>query len=252
MRYWTAWLLLVTLSPLLIFQALRLRRTVLRLPPAGGPRQGEVPGTPDALTLLTMGESTVAGVGASNHREALGGQIATVLNRLSGRSIQWEAVGLNGMIARDTGRQLMAWVERRPVDVIVVALGVNDALALRSPQRWVTDLDHLIAHLKKALQPQMIVLTAVPPVGQFPAIPRPLRTVFGLVARSLDRATRYAVQQWPKTCYAALPENMQHDARHFSHDGFHPSPSGYALWSELVADTIVERLKIPGTKATSG
>lgn len=241
LRYYSAWLLLIMLAPWLIYQAYRLRRDALRLPPARGARHGCIPNHPAHLNLLVMGESTVAGVGVDDHSEALSGQLATALHRVTGKSVAWEAAGLNGMVARETAEQLLPWVENRSVDVLVLALGVNDAISLRSPRRWLADLAQLVAQLQRELQPALTVVTAIPPVGQFPAIPQPLRSVFGLVARSLDQASRTELSRWDNVCYAALPEKLTHDPSHFAHDGFHPSCDGYRLWARLLADIIAER-----------
>ena len=102
LRYLVAWLLLITLAPLVLLQAYRLRRTAIRLPPAQGPRHGSVPAAGAELRVLLMGESTVAGVGARNHQEALSGQLAAAIHGLSARSVVRAAAGLNGRVARET------------------------------------------------------------------------------------------------------------------------------------------------------
>ncbi|GAB4353349.1 MAG: SGNH/GDSL hydrolase family protein [Gammaproteobacteria bacterium] len=243
LRYSAAWLLLIALAPLIILQALHLRRTALRLPPAGGERQGRIAGNGKPLRLLVIGESTVAGVGAESHDEALSGRLAAALHRQTGKSIAWEAAGLNGMVARETAAKLLPWVENRPVDVLVLALGVNDVLALRSPRAWIADLSRLLNRLHEELQPALTVISAVPPVGDFPAIPRPLRTLFGLVADSLNQITNRAAADWENVCYATLPDELPRDAVHFSHDGFHPSPEGYRVWAEWLAELVRDRLR---------
>ena len=68
-------------APLLVAQALYVRRTTPRLPGASGPTEGLVPGAGTPWRLAVLGESTVDGVGAASHEEALTGRLAQALAR---------------------------------------------------------------------------------------------------------------------------------------------------------------------------
>lgn len=243
LRYLLAVSILASLAPLLILQALYLRRHALRLPPAQGDRCNIEPGSAPSVAMLVLGESTAAGVGVSGHRESLAGQVATALGQQLQRAVRWEVAGLNGLTAARTSATLIPWVQAREVDIVVLALGVNDTLALRTPRRWLADLDSLIAELKLKFQPQIIAISAVPPVGKFIAIPQPLRFVFGLVARSLDEVTQRVYAEHPDVLYTPLPKSLQSNKRYLSADGFHPSAEGYAAWGVLLATAITKRIK---------
>lgn len=243
LRYLLAIIALVTLAPLLILQALYLRRHALRLPPAQGQRSGSEPGAEPAVEILVLGESTAAGVGVSNHRDSLAGQVATALSQRLHRVIRWEVAGLNGLITERTAATLFPWVQAERADIVVLALGVNDTLALRNPRRWLRDLESLIIEVRSRFQPQLVVISAVPPVGKFIAIPQPLRFVFGLVAQSLDEVTQQACARRPELLYAVLPRSMQNNKHYLSSDGFHPSSEGYAAWGALLAEAIAARMR---------
>ena len=58
------------LSPVLVAQAVVTRGRMPRLPEAAGPRQGEV-GSGPLLRLLIVGDSSAAGVGVAQQRDAL-------------------------------------------------------------------------------------------------------------------------------------------------------------------------------------
>ncbi len=240
LRYMGAIVLLVTLAPLLALQGRYLRRHAVRLPPARGERNGIEPGGPPALDLLVLGESTAAGVGVSTHRESLVGQTAIALGRQLQREIRWEVAGLNGLTAGRAAATLFPWVERRRATVAVLALGVNDTLALRTPRHWLAQLRALIEGVHVEFQPQLVVVCAIPPVGRFPAIPRPLRTLFGLVAGSLDAATRAALRDRGDILYVPLPRELQSNPEYMGSDGFHPSAAGYAVWGGLLARAIAD------------
>jgi lysophospholipase L1-like esterase len=195
---------------------------------AAGPTTGVVnEANPRPFRLLVIGESTVAGVGAPDHEHALTGQIAQSLAlRCPGRAIHWQAVAKTGAVARSfwkLGPQLEA-------DGIVIALGVNDVLAMRSSKRFASDLAVLISRLR-AESATPVVLAAVPPMGQFPALPQPLRAVLGWRASRLQRAAK-------SLDVIHCEALVEADPRLFAEDGFHPSPEGYARWGSEIAKVI--------------
>jgi hypothetical protein len=75
-------ILVLPFAPFLYWQGWRTRKKVGRLPDAGGETSGHFGecGMPGGLNLLAIGESTVAGVGAGTHAEALAGQLARFLS----------------------------------------------------------------------------------------------------------------------------------------------------------------------------
>ena len=93
--------------PLLLPQALWVKRTALRLPDAAPPWQARAlpaqqnTSAGDPLRLLVLGESTVAGVGVADQSLALSGQLAQQWATEQQRPVDWVACGRNGARARD-------------------------------------------------------------------------------------------------------------------------------------------------------
>ena len=234
------WLLL----PVLVLQGLWLRRTVPRLGEAGGPLKGEIPGAAPPLRLLLLGESTVAGVGASNHDEGLVGRMAASLAGHTGRAIHWHAMGRNGLTARQLRTRLLVPAAGLEADVAVIALGVNDCVRLNSPRRWTRELDQLIRELHNRCGNIPVFLAALPPMGDFPALPQPVRWVLGTRARLLDRASRKLANSMENLFHVPLPAQLEgHISEYFAADGFHPSPAGYRVWGEGLAERISEVMR---------
>ena len=227
------------LLPVALAQGLRLRSRVPRLPEAVGPREGTVAGAGALFRLLVLGESTVAGVGAPVQEQALAAQLARVLATRTGRTVQWRAVGKNGVTAATIHALLVRRLQPEPQDAVVVVLGVNDTLALRSPGRWTSDLRRLIAAVREKTGPAPVFLAAVPPMGEFPALPAPLRTVLGVRARVLDQAAARLARQLPDVHHVPLPGRFEQDF--FCHDGLHPSPAGYRAWADYLAAVMADK-----------
>ncbi len=235
--------LIDTLAPLFLplwwLHLLQLRRRLPALPPASGPTRGSVPGPEEAIHLLVLGESTVAGVGAADHQQALTGQIARALAAQTRRTVHWEAVGQNGTTVRAATRRLLPRISAQKPQVVVVALGVNDVLWFRSRGRFMRDIASLERRLRRRIGPAPIVWSPIPDLGRFPSLSPTLRSVLGHRARRLDQAARDAARTLPQVIYLPpmpLPSNRP-DL--FCADGFHPSPLGYELWARYLVTELV-------------
>jgi len=217
-------------APLLVAQALYVRRTTPRLPGASGPTEGLVPGAGTPWRLAVLGESTVDGVGAASHEEALTGRLAQALAR-DGRAVRWQAVGRTGADAQVTRTDLLSKVG--PADLVVIALGVNDTIELHSAARYRRDLLALVVALWRR-QRVPVVLAGVPPMERFPALPRPLRDVLAARSAVLDDAAA-ELSHLPGVLHVPTPPGLL-DPGTFAEDRFHPGPAGYARWANHLAD----------------
>lgn len=227
--------LALPLLPILLAQGVWVGIKTPRLPGAAGSSEGLEPGPGNPFRLLVLGESTVAGVGAPTHQEALTGQTAAALATRLKRAVAWTAVGRNGATAAETERELLP-AAPDAADAVVVALGVNDALRWHSPRRWTRDLASLIAALRRRVGECPVFLGAVPPVGAFLAIPQPLRMVLGRRAAELEAAVIRLAPTLPKVTY--VPSCFEGGPEMFASDRFHPSPRGYAAWGRELAEVI--------------
>jgi lysophospholipase L1-like esterase len=218
----------------ILAQALYVKRTTPRLPGAAGPTEGLVPGNGEPFRLAVLGESTVDGVGAADHEEALTGCLARELAR-DGRAVRWQAVGRTGANARTVRAELVPLV--RPADLVVVALGVNDTIELRTAAGYRRDLLELVVELRRRLGPVDVLLAGVPPMSRFPALPRPLRDVLAARSTALGTAAA-ALARIPGVRYLPMDPGLL-DPAAFASDRFHPGPVGYARWARTLALPVI-------------
>ncbi|WP_310462693.1 SGNH/GDSL hydrolase family protein [Sphaerotilus sp.] len=235
----------VALSPLLLWQGRQVRREAPRLPEASGPRLGLTGQDPQGgamprLRLLIVGDSSGAGVGAVTQDEALAGRLSQALARRLKAPIAWQLVARTGWTTADATaalRELSAQGRLPPADIMVMALGVNDAVQQTGPRRWTAQLDALEACACELAGVHQTVATAVPPMHLFPLLPQPLRWVLGRSARALDAA----LVQWTADSGTRAYFEMPFDARRddvrelMASDGFHPGPALYQRWGEALA-----------------
>jgi len=236
-----ATILLPPLLPVLLAQGYWLRKTTPRLPDAAGPLEGVVGGDGEPLRLIALGESTVAGMGARTHQTALAGQLAFALNRGTKRPINWSVVARSGINARDCRLELAPKLKGMSADVVVIGLGVNDTIELHSARRWASDIESLINAVRDQVGGALVLLSGVPPMDCFPALPQPLSFVLGARSASLENASVELAQRLRQVVH--VPFAMEKDCKElFCADGFHPSELGYKLWAEQLAAAIKDEL----------
>lgn len=227
------------LSPLLLWQGLKARKTIPRLPEASGPDFGEFPGS-NPFHLLVLGESTVAGVGIPDYKSSLTGQIASALKNKSGRKILWKAIGQSGITLKEAKEKFGSRLPESFPDAIVLALGANDVVKLNSQKKWSDDLQNLIDVCRSKYPNAPVFIAGVPPLGIFPALPKIMRFILGWKARLLDQASSYLSAKLENVFHIPMrkigslsPEGI------FCSDGFHPSIKGCSIWGEEIADSIL-------------
>ena len=69
----------------------------MRLLPPKDPPEGLCLGQKKGLKIIGLGESTMAGVGIPKHSETLTGLMASRLNAMTDRSIEWKILAGNGL-----------------------------------------------------------------------------------------------------------------------------------------------------------
>lgn len=223
----------VVLMPVLLVQALYLRRTVLQLPEPDGLRQGRV-GQGPALRLLVLGDSSAIGVGVDHQDQALSGQVSRRLAHVA--SVEFAVIAEVGARTGDV-LQMLDRDETGPWDVVVVALGVNDVTKGVSLRRWIARQAALLDRLTGPMGARYVVLSGMPPMHQFPLLPQPMRWVLGRQAARFDRALRKLAAGRGDTGVVRI--DLRLDPGNMSPDGFHPGPVVYASWAAVIADEIL-------------
>lgn len=224
--------------PFLYWQGQRTRKRVGRLPDAGGETVGKFGEDEEILNVLAIGESTVAGVGAATHSEALAGQLARHLSLQTGKSARWHAVGESGITAGETLQRLVPVLPQTAMDLAVIGLGGNDAFKINSPYRWLRDMIELIEKLRELYPNAAILLTNTPMIRDFPVLPQPLKFVLWRLSRLHHDVIREAVGKMENVFYFDEPESVDEN---FFADGVHPSPYGYALWAEAMIKFLLRK-----------
>ncbi|MBC9228428.1 SGNH/GDSL hydrolase family protein [bacterium SPL81] len=231
------WLKLSTfaLLPVLVIQGVKVRKNTPRLLEASGDRDG-LAGQGDPLSLLILGDSAAAGVGVETQQNALSGAIISQLE--NEYALQWKLHAKTGDTTKQVYRAVQQ-LEYKKYDVVITSTGVNDVIKLTSAKSWIKQQKQLFTQIQKQFQPKLIIVSGVPPMQHFPALPNPLAWLFGKYAEQMNQT----LQQWlaPQSQFRFIQydiESFQAMDLPMASDGFHPSKEIYAIWGQQVATLI--------------
>ena len=224
----------IALAPVIVPQGIWTNLRVPTLPEPPGARQGEA-GEGPPLRLLITGDSAAAGVGVSRQEEALLGQVVA---RLSGRyRVAFDVQAKTGFTTADILRHLDD-MPARAYDVALTSLGVNDVLALTTRAAWIERQRQLRQLLREKFGVRFTVISGLPPVHSFPALPQPLRWHLGSRATEFNEVIAEAVEAEPDVRLIDL--RFEADAGMMASDGFHPGAPIYAEWAARAARLILQ------------
>ncbi len=220
-------------APLYLAQAaLTIARTE-RLPEAEGPRAGVIGQGPE-MRLLVLGDSSAAGVGVAHQDQALAGQMLAHL--APHRCVTWELHARSGIT---TAQALALLPETASFDLAVLALGVNDVLRETRAERFAQAQAGLMQRLRTRHGVQVILASAVPPLGHFPAFPEPWRSHLGRRATALDASLQTVCA---REGAQHVPFDMVPRRALLARDGFHPGAALYAEWGARMAGLALRAL----------
>jgi lysophospholipase L1-like esterase len=247
--YFVGALLLLPFVPLLIWQGYRLRKNIPKLPEASGPMSGQFGDGRPVLRLLSLGESTFAGVGVSSQQDGITRHIARTIHEHKQVPVHWQVIAKSGYSARQVLEQLVPQLPDHSLDVIVIGLGGNDTFNLNRPLRWRRHMKELIQAIRSQQPNVAIVIASMPAVGHFPAFPRSFQLILGGLVDLHRRVIMALPDQLANTYFMSDKVSWEEwqkylepgqDKSDFYSDGVHPSALTYRIWGEQIGRFINE------------
>ncbi len=229
---WLPW------APLLLAEGLYARLATARLPPAAE-RQGET-GRGRIVRLAGLGDSIIDGIGVATQREGLVGQLAAACSDRASVRVEWNAVGRSGATSRKVLEELLPDAAAFDPQLVVLSVGVNDAVAGVAPADFKRNLRAIVDSLGPGRVRPAIVFAGIPPLESFPALPWPLSRVLGDRAKALQQSA-IELTGYRGLRVVVFPDRLQRSG--FSRDGFHPGPEGCRAWAGWAADGFSKALE---------
>lgn len=237
-------LVIVLLFPVVLVQALWVRKKTAVLPEPSGKRifaSSERTALP-TNNLLVVGDSAAAGVGATTQMGALTGLLYSSLAQHGPTRVSLHAK--TGFKSDDV-LSLLHTLPAENFSSALISIGVNDVTKFVSLKRWQQNIDAINTLLTNKFGCEKIVFTALPPIHLFPALPQPLRALLGWRALLLNQA----LAKYVTVCSNAeilyvtalnvggTVADIQRSGL-MAEDGFHPSSKGYEIWARSALDKL--------------
>ncbi len=190
-------------------------------------------GNPDgeALTVTVLGDSTVTGPGLGSPAHSW---IAQMVDRLPYR-VELRSLAKGGSRVRDVLVTQAPLAIRDPGDVIVVAVGANDAFHATPGWQYRRDMEALLEVMRAAAP---VVTLGVGDLSVIPRLPLALRPLAAWRSAFIDRLHAELTDGLEGVTRVPVPELSD---PHFAEAGpewwtpdlFHPSVIGHRLWADL-------------------
>lgn len=222
----------ILLAPVLLLQGKYVRKTIESLPEPVGQRRGVI-GSGSALRVLIVGDSAAAGVGVINQKQALLGNLIGILK--VNFEVSYALMANTGDNTRDCIAQLKT-AEAEEFDIVLISLGVNDVTSGCSEAAFIKRQTALIDLLQKKFFARQIILSGLPPMSDFPALPQPLRWYIGAQAQRFNQRVEQLARKY-ELDFIELEFDGDHGL--MASDGFHPGPKVYKAWAEMAAQTVL-------------
>jgi lysophospholipase L1-like esterase len=203
-----------------------------------GPEDGE------PLTLVVLGDSSVAGVGADAAEDTLTYGVAKALS--DQYRVGLHALGVSVSRLADVITTQLPQLEGLGADIVLVCVGTNDVThgtTLREARR---QLRLLVAGLADVAPDAKVIVSGLPPAETATAFHRPLRDLIGFRALLFTRLYRAELTPHGISVFdiAKLTKSAFHGKREmFSADRFHPSSAGYAFLGTIYGRACREALE---------
>ena len=202
----------------------------------------------DALRLVVLGDSQVAGVGTSSVDDALPAQLAGLVAEELARPVELAWTGWSGARTDDVTQLQVPRRAHAPADVVVVVVGANDATHLTPPWRMAERTTRMLTTARSVFDAP-VVLAGVPAFTA-PLLRQPLRAAADAYADVLRERQRAAATHVEDVVYVDVARRVSptvaSDPAAISGDGFHPSGAGYRLLAQQLSATVVSVVRDGG------
>jgi lysophospholipase L1-like esterase len=194
------------------------------------------------LKFVVIGDSTSIGQGAP-YPESIGPKAAQHIAQT--HQVSYTNFGISGATAQTlVDRQLAKAVALKP-DVVLIAIGANDATHLTKSASLRQSMNHITDSLISANCNVKIVLTGSPAMGSVKRFAWPLKQYMGLRQRQVNSAFTpiIASKQLTLAPVAAKTGKLfREHPEYFAADNFHPNAAGYAAWVPVINTALDQAL----------
>lgn len=198
-----------------------------------------VPGATRTLRLAAAGDSTLTGPGLDDPGHVWVRQVARWLAERERADVEVASFAVTGSRVRDVLRDQLDELLASEPDVVIVAVGTNDAIHCTPLRRVEDEFRSLVARLVPRVPG--VVIGGVGDLGGIARVPSPLADVLRMRGRAVNRVIRSVVEGSGAHYIDVSTVDLAFrtgGAHVFSSDLFHPNELGHALWARTAAPVV--------------
>lgn len=200
------------------------------LPKPEAPDVREPPAHNDDRVLL-VGNGATVGYGVLSHDLSLAGHLGRQVSVLTERATHVSVLA-DGSMTAGSAIKFLGGVDLAPYDGVVLTLGVNEALALTSVERWQRDLDALLRSVRTAMPRLRLFMVAIPPMNSISPIPSFVEWITDRHAQALNRALVETCTRFDRVTFLPFAPGPSNDVSRYR------STDTYREWSSLLSGDV--------------
>lgn len=191
-------------------------------------------GTGKPLTFVVMGDSTAVGQGSAYDD---GIAVRSARHLAQSREVRLINTGVSGATAKTVLAGQLAEAMRYHPDVVLLAVGANDATHFTRSAAMRADSQAIIEGLKNANPAVRIVVTGSPAMDAVDRFPAMSKLLMRLRTNQVNAVFTQLIAQ-NQLVLAPVAEGTRQaflaDPTLTADDNFHPNARGYALWIPII------------------
>jgi lysophospholipase L1-like esterase len=206
------------------------------------------------VLYVALGDSTVAGVGASDASRTYVGELHRRLRAVYPRA-RTVNLGVAGATSADVLARQLPETARLAPQLVTLSIGPNDLTSGMSVERYEENVDRVLAALGRETA-AVVIVNLLPDLAITPRFRKSeheaevgaLTVRFNRALRAVARRHRAEVVD----LYGPSRREVPADPGLLATDGYHPSDAGYARWAALMWRGIERRIPAAPERSQSG
>ena len=186
------------------------------------------------LRYLILGDSTAAGVGA-DYKQGIA--ILTSQHISENYLVEMNNYSVSGARVKDILDDQIKRSQNIIPDLVLISIGGNDVTHFSKLEEVKNNFDKVIQNLQSRNLYIKIVITGSPDVGTAFRVMQPLRFVYGIQSKRINKIFESFIEKYHLTLasiYGGTRKAFKNNSELFSEDKFHPNEKGYKIWVDVL------------------
>lgn len=193
-----------------------------------------------SLIYVALGDSLTAGVGTDSYQEILPYLLAEKFSAGGDKQVVLKNHSVSGAETADVITNLLSTAINDNPDIVTLLIGVNDIHNKVSVAKFAENYEEILNRLQRGTKAKIYVIN-LPFIGSDKLMLPPYQALFDERTREFNEVIRGLAAKYSTKyidLYSPTVNLFKRSGDHYSQDLFHPSATGYKVWSDIIYDRI--------------